>query len=283
MAAISLALAASLAWGIADFYGGLKSRQLALLTVLAVSQTAGLAVVAAAVAVRGEGPPDGGFSVWAALGGIAGALGLAAFYRGLVVGVMSIVAPISATAAVIPVAVGVAAGERPSALQLVGTGLAIVGVVLASREGVDEEGAHAAADRRAAIPLALLAALGFGTFFVGLDEAANHGDVLWAMLVARIASGSMLVGAALVARPSGWRTGRDLGALVFVGLADVGANLMFVAASTLGLVSIVGVLSSLYPVVTILLARALLHERIDRVQEVGVAGALGGVALIAAG
>jgi uncharacterized membrane protein len=289
VAAISLALAASLAWGLADFWGGLKSRKLALLSVLAVSQGAGLVAVAIAVAIRGEGPPsDGDFALWAALGGIAGAAGLAAFYRGLVVGAMSIVAPVSATAAVIPVAVGVATGERPSAIQAVGAALAIAGVATASREGVSEEerpsGAHAVRRHTAAgIPLALLAALGFGGFFVGLDAAADEGDVLWAMLAARIASGSLLVGAAVVLRPplEGGRS--QIPALVAIGLLDVSANLLFAVASTLGFVSIVGVLASLYPVVTIFLARALLRERIDRVQEVGVAGALGGVALIAAG
>jgi drug/metabolite transporter (DMT)-like permease len=257
--------------------------------VLAISQAAGLVAVAAAVTIRGDGPPsDSGFAVWAALGGIAGAAGLAAFYRGLVVGAMSIVAPVSATAAVIPVAVGVATGERPSAIQAVGVALAILGVAAASSEGVGNENGAATPSitrrrRATGIPLALLAAAGFGAFFVGLDAAANEGEVLWAMLVARIASGSLLVAAALVLRPplEGGRS--QIPALVAIGLLDVSANLLFAVASTLGFVSIVGVLASLYPVITIFLARAVLRERIDRVQEVGVAGALGGVALIAAG
>src|SRR4051812_27676896 len=129
-----LAFASSVSWGLADFIGGLKSRTLPLLNVLLVSQITGLVLVGLFVAIRGEGAPEGDFAVFAALSAFAGITGLAAFYRGLAVGNMGVVAPISACAAVVPVAVGVATGDRPAAIQLGGLLLAITGVVLASRE-----------------------------------------------------------------------------------------------------------------------------------------------------
>src|SRR6476661_5097297 len=134
MAAFALAFASSVAWGTADFIGGLKSRSLPLLNVLLLSQGVGLVVIGAFVAIRGEGAPGGDFAVFAALSGIAGIVGVAAFYRGLAVGNMGVVAPISACAAVVPVVVGIATGDRPSGVQSLGLVLALAGVVLASRE-----------------------------------------------------------------------------------------------------------------------------------------------------
>ena len=277
MAAVALALAASVSWGLADFLGGLKSRRLGVLAVLFLSQAVGLLLVAVLVAARGEGPPDGGFLLLAAVAGLSGLVGLAAFYRGMAVGAMSVVAPISATGAAIPVAVGVATGDRPSAIQAVGLVLALVGVVAASRE----EGA-AGARLAAGTGLALVAAVGFGGFFVGMD-AASDGGVLWALLAARAFDVLLLAAVALASwqrlKPSA-ADARDIAA---VGLFDVGANGLFAAASTKGLVSLVGVLASLYPVVTILLARAVLGERISPSQGAGVVLALVGVAAIAGG
>jgi drug/metabolite transporter (DMT)-like permease len=270
---------------VADYIGGVKSRRLAVLAVVLASQAAGLVIAAIVVAIRGEGPPGGDFAIYAALSGVAGATGLAAFYRGLAIGAMSVVAPISATAAVIPVAVGIATGDRPSALQGLGVSLAIVGVVLASRESSEaaEAGDGPAGARMAAgVGLALIAAIGFGCFFVAMD-AASDDDVFWAILVNRITSTTLLVTTALAARPQLPREGRDLAAVVAIGLLDISANTMFAIASTEGLLSLVGVLGSLYPVTTIALARYLLGERIQRLQQVGVVAALCGVALIAAG
>ena len=144
-----LALAASLSWGVGDFLAGLSSRKLQLLTVLVISQAAGLTSLAVLVAVRGSGPPEARYLLYAALAGIAGAIGLAALYRGLAVGSMSVVAPISATAAVIPVVAGLITGERPSGAQGAGIALALAGVVLASRER-RANGAAAASRRESA-------------------------------------------------------------------------------------------------------------------------------------
>jgi drug/metabolite transporter (DMT)-like permease len=281
--AIALALAASLSWGLADFVGGIKSRVLPLLTVMVVSQAVGLAVIAAAVGLRGKGAPDGDFALYAALGAVAGVGGLAAFYRGLAIGAMAVVAPISATAAGIPVVFGLLTGERPSALQVAGIALAIAGVVLASREPPPEgRGAGPRARVAAGAGLALVAALGFGSFFVAMDEA-SRGDALWAILVNRLTGVGLLAALALAVRPRLALAPADAVALAAVGLFDMGANTLYALATTEGLVSVVAVLSSLYPVVVIALAHFVLGERVRPSQQVGVALALAGVAFIAAG
>ncbi|HUG56377.1 MAG TPA: EamA family transporter [Candidatus Limnocylindrales bacterium] len=282
MTGIAFALTASLSWGFADFLAGLKSRSLPVLAVLVVSQPAGLAVVAVLVAVRGAPAPDARHALYAALGGWAGIVGLAAFYRGLSVGAMSVVAPLSATAALVPLAVGLATGERPSSLQGAGVALALVGVVLASREAEVE--ARRGNRMAAGVGLALIAALGFGLLFVAVDAATAGGaDVLWVTFLLRSASLTLVLAAALAVRPRLPRHPRTLAVLLLVGVLDMSANALFAAASTRGLVSVVAVLASLYPVVVVLLARVVLNERIARAQQAGVALALAGVALISAG
>ena len=277
--AVALGLGSSLAWGIADFLGGLASRRLSVLTVLAVSQVVGLVLLLVVVALRGEGPPAAHHLLVAGASAFVGVGALAAFYRGLAVGTMAVVAPISATAAVVPVVAGIVEGERPSALQLAGIVLAVGGVVLASREEA-EEGAGAGLATGAG--LALLAALGFGSFFV-LIASASEGDVFWALLSNRVTGVAMLVGFALVLRPSLSVDRGDRRMLVSVGVFDVTANASFAVASTQGLVSVVGVCSSLYPLVTVLLARSFLGERVRALQLAGVALALTGVVAIGAG
>jgi uncharacterized membrane protein len=274
--AIALALGASLCWGTGDFLGGLGARRLSTLTVLASATFAGLLAVAAFVAVTGDAPPAGESIALAAAAGLAGALGLGALYRGMAVGAMAVVAPISASAAVIPVVVGLATGDRPSPLQLGGMAVVLGGVALASRE-------PGGSGRRlaAGVPLALLAALGFGLYFLLIDPASD-GGAAWAVLVARSAA-TVAAGAAALALGSGLPGRADLPLLATVGIFDVAANAMIAVALTKGLVGLVAVLSSLYPVVTVLLARAVLGERVARAQRAGVVLALAGVAGIAAG
>lgn len=279
MIAVVLGLGSSLAWGIADFMGGMASRRMPVLTVLAVSQVVGLVLLIGVVALRGEGPPAGEHLAVAALSAFAGVGALAAFYRGLAVGTMGVVAPISATAAVVPVVAGVATGERPDALQLAGIVLAVCGVVLASREQT-EEGASGRVATGAG--LALVAALGFGLFFVLIDSA-SEGDVFWALLVNRITGVVMLLVVFAALRPASGAQRSDARILIGVGAFDVSANTSFAVASTEGLVSVVGVCSSLYPVVTVVLARFVLSERVRSLQLAGVALAITGVVAIAAG
>jgi drug/metabolite transporter (DMT)-like permease len=280
--ALSLALGSSLCWGFSDFVAGLQARRSPLLRVMLVSQGAALAVLCVVVVARGQGPPDVARLLPAAAAGLGGAIALSAFYRALAIGTMSIVAPISATGAAVPVIVGIATGDRPAAIQLLGVVAAIVGVVLAGREPGEAVERRAA---RASVGLALVAAIGFGAFFVGLRSSART-DVLWALLAARAAGVLGLAVAVTVSGRSrelvsGGR--RGLAILVGVGLLDLGANALFALASRHGLLSVVAVGASLYPLVTVALARAILGERIARVQEVGIVSALAGVALIAAG
>ncbi len=280
MLAIALALASSLSWGVADFIGGTQSRRLPVLGVVLVSQAAGLVVLGLVLAGRGRGAPALVHLLPAAAGGIAGVVGLGAFYRGLARGTMSIVAPIAATGVALPVLVGVAGGDRPAALQVAGIVAAVFGVALASRE--QPEGAAAQAQARESIGLALLAAVGFGLFFVGMRSSARY-DPLWGTLSARVTSVLVLVAVSARRRPR-LRGGRTRWPLVCVaGILDVAANVLYAVATRHGLLSVVSVLSSLYPLATVLLARLLLGERVRRVQEVGVVAALAGVLLIAVG
>ena len=274
-----LALTASLSWGLGDFLAGLRTRRLPVVTVLVVSQAAGLTTIALAVALRGAGPPDGRYLVFGSLAGVAGAVGLAALYRGLAVGPMSIVAPISGTAAVVPVVAGLVTGERPSAAQAAGIALAVVGVVLASRTRA-AGGRHAG--RAEGVGLALVAALAFGLLLVALGEA-SEGDPYWGTLAMRGASFGLLVLTALVLRPSFALRERDLPVLLLIGVLDTAGNALFAVATTKSLLALAAVLAQLYPVVTVLLARVILGERISRGQGIGVVSAFAGVALITAG
>jgi drug/metabolite transporter (DMT)-like permease len=274
--AVGLALVAAASWGCGDFLGGLSSRRVPMLTVLAVSEVAGLVAIVAVLAVVGPARPGAGALAWAAAAGIAGSTGLGALYRGMAVGAMGVVAPLSSAAAIVPVAFGVATGERPDTLQVAGVACALAGVVLASREP-SAEGVR----RAAGVELALVAAGGFGLYFVFIDRA-SEGGALWATTVSRGTASVLAVGAAL-ALGSLRVPGRLAPRLVLVGLFDVGANGMLTVALRHGLVSLVSVLSSLYPVVTVLLARLTLQERTARTQQIGVVLALGGAALIAAG
>jgi drug/metabolite transporter (DMT)-like permease len=260
----------------------MRSRTLPLAGVALVSQLTGLAVVAVWVLAAGKGPPSIGHLAPAAVAGAAGVVGLGAFYRGLAIGKMSIVAPISSAGAIVPVAVGLARGDRPGAVQTAGIVTAVVGVVLASREVHEDE--SRAADSRRSVLLALTAAVGFGLFLALVKPAADH-SVPWALLTVRSAS-IVLIGVVLaVARPPVRAALRPsaVPSLVAVGTLDVFANILYGIATTKGLLSIVSVLGDLYPVTTVLMARAVLRERVRRSQEVGILAVLAGVALIAAG
>jgi drug/metabolite transporter (DMT)-like permease len=281
MLAVALGLSSALCWGLADFLGGLQSRTVRVLAVLLVSQAAGLIAIAVALAIaQPDLPPV--CDLWPpAAAGLAGALALSAFYRALAIGTMSIVAPISSTGAALPVIVGIATGDRPSALQVLGIVAAVGGVVLASRE-LDEDRPAKAVPARASIGLALVAALGFGAFFIGMKAGADA-SVPWALLAARAASVAAVLVVVVALRVPLPAAPRRLGALALVGLLDASANGLYAAAATESLLSVVAVLGALYPVSTVLLARVVLGERVRRIQEVGIVAALGGVALIAAG
>ena len=277
MAAIILALGASLSYGVGDFLGGLTSRRAHVLAVLSISLAAGAAAVTVWVVLAAEPFLGFGAALAAVAAGSCGVLGLAGLYRGMAIGAMGVVAPISGVAAAIPFAVGIARGEQPSLLQVVGALVALVGLALVSRSS-GELGVRIATG----VGLALVAAFGFGFYFVFLDIAADD-SAPWAVLVARLASTTLALVATLVAGVSLALPRGLLLPVLAVGLCDAGANVLFALATTRGLVSVVSVLTSLYPVIPVALAALLLRERLGRVQLSGAAAVLAGAALIAAG
>jgi drug/metabolite transporter (DMT)-like permease len=276
---IAFALAASACWGSADFFGGLKAKSWSALAVLFTIEVSGL-IVAAVVMGVAQDPFPSTRAVLCALGaGAAGIVALGAFYRALAIGTMSIVAPISATGVALPVIVGIATGDRPSAVVVAGLVITTAGVVLASREVHEDEDKAAAG--RTSIVLALLAAVGFGTYFIGADVAADD-SVLWTVLLGRSVA-VPAVGLAVFARGVELPRGNDLLVLCIAGAVDLLATGLYGVANTNGDLSIVSVVGSLYPIATVILARAVLDERVRMVQAAGVAAALTGVALIAMG
>jgi drug/metabolite transporter (DMT)-like permease len=279
VAAIALAFTASIAWGCSDFLGGLRARRVPLASVVGLILVGGVAVSAVAVALAG-GPFPGFRPLWPVLvSGVGSIVAFACLFKALAIGPMSIVAPISATYPIVPVAFGLAQGERPSALQAAGMAIAVAGVIMAASSG---GGARRQRVSALGLGLACLAALGSGVMLTGLD-AASEADPYWALFGARCVSLALLFVVLLVLRPALETHRIDSVALVGIGALDTGATGLFAVASTIGYLSIVAVIASLFPVMTVILARLVLGERIARHQEVGIAGALGGVALIAVG
>lgn len=278
MLGIVLALGSSVAWGTSDFLGGLRSRRISALTVLLVSQPVGL--VLALVVALGAGGDS--LSVRdAAIAAAAGAtvvMALGAFYRAMALGSVTVVATIGALGVLVPVAAGLLQGDRPGAFQAIGALAAIAGVVLVAREPDPEWRAAS----KVAIGLAALAALGFGTFFLGLDLSSGPRPA-WTIVAARTGGVATLLVAAAYARPSMRVERALLPSLLAIGFFDVLANSLFAVATNHGLLSLVAVAGSLYSAVTVLLARFVLGERLAPQQSAGVVVALAGVALIAAG
>jgi drug/metabolite transporter (DMT)-like permease len=274
MLAVALALGSSVVWGTADFLGGVFTRRLTLAPVLVVSQLAGLVLLAAATAVTGAFDSQA-FAVGLAAGA-CGAVGIAAFYRALATGTISIVSPVSACGALVPVVLALAQGERPGTLALVGSAIALSGAVLASVH--EYAGDHPAA--RSSVVLAATAALGIGGFLYFIGHAVRGGHTLPALLGGRSSSLVLIVIGALVTRSSMRLSPADIPTVAGIGLLDVGANALFAAAAQRGYLSVVAVLGSEYPVVTVILAQALLHERVSRPQTAGIVLALVGVGIV---
>jgi drug/metabolite transporter (DMT)-like permease len=276
--AVLLALASSVVWGTADFGGGLVSRRLPTVTVTVLSQLAGFVALLVVFGLRAGGLDGRSFALGLAAGA-GGGIGLAAFYRALSLGTMSIVSPLVACGAVVPLVISLATGERPSAIALAGAAVALAGAVLASVE----ERRGAARERARAITLALVAAgaLGLFTYFLGLGS--REGSALSTLVGARVGSLTLLVALAAAMRAPLAVGRRMLLPVAAVGLCDVAANALFAAASGHGLLSIVAVLGSLYPVTTVVLAHLVLGERLTPLQLTGVAVALAGVAALSVG
>lgn len=285
MAAL-LALGAAATWGVGDFLGALASRRTNELVVTTVSQAAGLLVLAVLLAL-GSTPATAPALAWGAVAGIGGAGGLAAYFRALAIGPMGVTAPVAAlTGAVVPVVAGVLLGERPGTVAWVGVVVGVAATALASRPA-ETAVAHPerhpeqdAAALRRGITAAAVAGLLFGLFFVALDRAPADGG-LWPLLGAR-ASGLTMLGLLLAVRRPARPDRGSLRLATVSGLLDMLANSLFLLAVQRGLLVLVSVLTSLYPVGVVLLARIVLGERLGQAQKVGVVLAMLAVVLIAA-
>jgi drug/metabolite transporter (DMT)-like permease len=273
---MALALCASLLWGTADFLGGTASRRLPAATVVAISQATALVVLLGVAAGTGEYDADPAYAGWAALAAVVGLVALISFYVALAEGTMGVVAPIAPLGVVVPVVIGLIQGDRPEVWQAAGLLVAVLGVVLSS--GPELRGGGGTRP----LMLAVVAAVGFGAVIVFVAHGARTSTVM-TLLVMRATSTVVFAALALAGRVQVGVALTDLRVLVAIGMGDVGANAAMAVASTRGRLSIVAVLSSLYPAVTVLLASSVHHERLQRVQIVGVAGALLGVVLIASG
>jgi drug/metabolite transporter (DMT)-like permease len=279
MLPVALALAASSCWGVADFLGGLQTRRVPVPVVLCLVEGTGLVLVLVVIAASGEPLPGTRAAILAMVAGIAGVIALGCFYRALAIGTMSIVAPISATGVTLPVVVGIATGDSVSTIVAAGLVVTVCGVVLASRER--HEDAERAAVGTLSVGLALVAAVGFGSYFV-LSDAAADDSVLWLLVLSRVVPVPILA-ALTFGRGMPFPAPRAARLLVLAGTLDCSATALYAVANTKGALSIVAVVGSLYPVMTVVLARTFLGERIRPVQQVGVVAALVGVAMIAAG
>jgi drug/metabolite transporter (DMT)-like permease len=270
-------LLSALTWGSADFGGGRATRRGPVFGVVLVSQALGMALAGGVAVARGEplpGPADIG---WAALAGVAGALGIASLYQGLASGRTTVVAPIAGVlAATIPVTVGWLSQGVPSVWRIAGIGLALLAVVLVSTSS-DPLG-----DRPAGVRFGIFAGIGFGLFNV-FASRFSPGVVFGPLVIVRALEAVAIVTAILVTRRA-WRLPRSVVPLAMaVGVGDMAGNGFFVLAAQAGRLDIAGVLSSLYPVTTIVLAAILLRERVTRAHAAGIGVAAGAIALIAGG
>jgi len=276
---IALGALVALAYGSGDFLGGFASQRLRTSTVLLGSQSVGLVVALLLVIVLRDASPDAHVYVLSAIAGAVGVVAVALLYRGLAVGRMSVVAPVSAVGgAVLPVVWGLMRGERPSALAWVGIGLALTAIVIVGR-GAEHDPAASVTPLHE-LALGAGAGIGFGIVFILFSESAS-GSGLWPVLIARCTSVPLLIGAVIVLRQPPRVTRSGLAPVLGAGLFDVTANALIVLAIRRGLLSLVAPVASLYPATTVVLARIVLHERIGRQRAGGLALGLVGLALIA--
>lgn len=280
MIAFAFGIAASGAWGFADFLGGLATRKVSGLLVVLISEAIGVVALLALLAIGGDLRLPSAVVLPALIAGVTGGLGVAVLYRALAVGTMSIVAPIAATAVSVPVLYGLVRGEHPGPVQAIGIGVAFVGVILVSQEEDLDR-----AERRAAhsgVMLALGAAALIGVSLAAISRASDSGALLGSFWI-RIASVLCLALFVAASRPPLKPARAELSTIVWLGLLDTAGMCFYAAATTHGLLSLVSVLAAVFPVVTVLLARFVLHERIRRIQEVGILVTLTGVGLLASG
>jgi drug/metabolite transporter (DMT)-like permease len=281
MLAAALALTSALCYGVSDYIGGVLSKTRSVWSVAAASQvTAGLGTALVAIVVPGE--PTAADFAWGVLAGLGGAFGIIFLYRGLSRGRMSVVAPISGVgAAVIPVVVGIAGGERPTLLIWLGIAIAFPAIYLIPQVDAEEE-THGGPPRPSAASDGILAGIGFGVIFAAVGQMGKNSGFL-PLSLEEVVNGAVVALAAILLRQQ-WRPSgrRDVPVYAF-GLLSTVAMVSFLIATRHGLLSVVSVIASLYPASTVAMAAVLLDERLARLQIVGLALAAVAVVLIALG
>jgi drug/metabolite transporter (DMT)-like permease len=275
--AILLAGLSALMYGAGDFCGGLGARRSSIVAVLAFSQLAGLVVATVGALALHPQLPAAADLAWGAVAGVCGAAGLAALYTAIATTLVAVASPVAAvTGAVIPVLLGITLGERPDALAWAGIALALPAMALLTRGPAG--GGKDVVVRRAAL-LGILAGGGFGLFFFAVSRT-SHASGLWPLVAARITTITVVLLFALLRRRSLLPARGGLPVIVLSGALDMGANIAFLLASRVGMLSVVSVVTSLYPGPTVILAWLVFRERMTAARVVGLALALTGVALI---
>ncbi|MCU1441422.1 MAG: uncharacterized protein JWP85_2419 [Rhodoglobus sp.] len=275
---VLLALVASVLLGVSDFLGGTIARRIPLIAVLLISQIAGTIAILPRMAIEPFSFGASGALLWGVIGGIAAAVAVAALFRALAIGTMGVVAPITSLSVVVPVGVGLATGDSLTVIIGIGLAVAVIGTVLAS--GPEIRGRVPGAGGARAIILAIVAALGFG--IANLSVALGSASSVTTTLVTNAVIALIIyAGAAVVLRQPIVATGKALVGAIAIGLLGVAANLCFALASLDGALSVVAVLASLYPVVTVLLSWRIHKERLQVVQVAGIVAVFAGVAAVA--
>lgn len=273
---IGFGLTAASSWGAGDFCGGLASKRTHVYGVVILSQLVGLGLLIVLALLLAEPVPAHTDILWAGLAGLAGTVGLVALYHGLATGPMGVVAPVAAvTSVILPLIFGAFLEGIPAWSQLLGFGLALCAVWLITRPG---DGSRFQAR---ALALPLLAGLGFGVFFILIDHVSASA-VLWPLAAARAASVLVLLVVVLLTRQRAKPAASQIPLILMSGLFDTGGNALYALAARAGRLDIAAVLSSLYPAVTVVLARLILKEQLSRQQGLGLALAMVAVLLIAA-
>lgn len=291
MTAVLLALVTALCYGVGNYMGPVLTRSNPLIAILLVGQTVGIVVAGLFLVAVGTEAPDRTHLMLGLLAGVFNAVALASVYAAAAIGPMSIVVPLGATGGVVPVLVAIVSGERPSTLQLLGIPLAIGGVVVAamrqrvpipSSVGAPGPGGSPAHASPKVIGLSVLCAISFGLFLTFLGEATDP-DPAWSIFTSRASVLACTVAFFLLKRPDIRMSRASIAKAVVPGLLLVVGTATYAQATTQGLVSVVAVLATLSPVVTVGLAVVLLGERMARRQQAGVATAMVGIVLLAGG
>ena len=272
---VVLALISSVLWGTSDFFGGTASKTTPSTTVLLWASLIALPVMTVIAVISSDLVFDSTVVVWGIVAGVACSIGIVLLYRGLATGPMGVVAPIASTSVLVPVVAGFARGESPGAIQTVGIAIAVIGVILAGGPHLRDfrTGGHRP------ILLALGAALGIG---ISLLAVANGSDqsAYSTLLVMRVVYPVLLFAIVLATRAPRRPATSVVPMVAIAGIGDVVAVTLYGVATTSGSLPVVAALASMFPVMTLVLARQVHHERLDREQWIGAALALIGVIVV---